>query len=172
MASIQASIQSVIKPATWIPGIRNFHSEVHEWNFNVGVDEAMDTIWAAAKALDGYVPRKFNKAGRTMVVDFLTKAKWLDQIKISFVSSSNGGCVARLFNCSTGFLPCIIPLAPLINIPLTILPFGDGGKCAAAMQTLRKKGEETTPIGLKVIRKSITNPKMAKQTDLSNGLQS
>lgn len=166
MVSLQASIQSKLCPATWLPGIRNVHSEECEWTITgLSSDSALSSIYDAAEALQpDFVGRSIDKTSRKVVVDTLTKAKWLDQIRITVTPVDDKSCKASVICSSTGFLPLIIPFAPIFNVVLCFIPFGDGGKCAASMAVLRRKAEEVAAadgvvIDSKTIRQSITNPR-------------
>lgn len=168
MIALQATLQSKVCPATWLPGVRNFHSEEAEWTFESSTtpDDAMDSVWAAAEALPDFVGRSMDKNLRTIVVDTLTKKKWMDQIRIKVSPPGEDGtfCKARVVTSSTGFLPLIVPAAPFLNMVLFFVPFGDGGKCAQEMGVLRKKAGEIlgAAIGSETIRYSITNPQRFK----------
>mmetsp|Transcript_569 Transcript_569/g.858 ORF Transcript_569/g.858 Transcript_569/m.858 type:complete len:173 (+) Transcript_569:178-696(+) len=167
MVSLQASIQSKLRPATWLPGIRNVHSEECEWTI-VGLSsaDALKSIYDAAKALepDDFIGRSIDKASGKIVVDTLTKAKWLDQIRMTVTPIDSKSCKASVICSSTGFLPLIIPFAPIFNVVLCFVPFGDGGKCEESMETLRKMTVEIATadgvhIDSKTIRQSLTNPR-------------
>mmetsp|Transcript_13512 Transcript_13512/g.34324 ORF Transcript_13512/g.34324 Transcript_13512/m.34324 type:complete len:168 (-) Transcript_13512:287-790(-) len=163
LVSVQAAVQGAIRPGTWLPGVRNFHSEVQEWTISVPVVEAMEKVWAAAEELRdaGYSPRKLDKENKVVVIDFFTaKAKWLDQVVLRF-SSLGSGCKCVATNSSTGVFPLVIPLAPVLNVALCWFPFGDGGKCANTLDRLcRRLGVATgTEVTSKTLRFSITNPK-------------
>lgn len=159
----QRKIATVTKPALWVPGVRNFHSEKQHFTFSCSVDEAMRQTWAAAEALagKGFVAVSKDSDTRVVKIQFLTKAKWMDEITLSFhkVDAESTGCAVH--NGSTGFLPLIVPLAPVINLALFWIPFADGGKCGQAMAMLRKQidADNAGQIEYKVVRYSITNPK-------------
>ena len=166
MISLQASIQSKLHPATWLPGIRNVHSEECEWTVTgLSSDKILSSIYDAAEALQpDFIGRSINKTSGKVVVDTLTKAKWLDQIHVTVTPVDDKSCKASLICSSTGFLPLIIPFAPIFNVVLCFVPFGDGGKCAASMAVLLEKTMEITAadgvdIHSRTIRQSITNPR-------------
>eukprot|EP00512_Aurantiochytrium_limacinum_P000310 CAMPEP_0171486596 /NCGR_PEP_ID=MMETSP0958-20121227/1177_1 /TAXON_ID=87120 /ORGANISM="Aurantiochytrium limacinum, Strain ATCCMYA-1381" /LENGTH=158 /DNA_ID=CAMNT_0012019491 /DNA_START=245 /DNA_END=721 /DNA_ORIENTATION=- len=146
-----------MRPALLLPGVRNFHSEVHTWTVEASVEETIDALWKASDELDNYVP--VERTANTVVIDYLTKAaKWLDQMTIT-VSSKDGVTVCEVTDGSTGFLPLVIPLAPILNIFFCWFPFGDNGKCVSTMNDLRKKASQilSKEISSKVVRASITN---------------
>lgn len=53
------------------------------------------------------------------------------------LTSSKGGCVANASFYATGFLPTTIPLAPLLNVGLAVLPFGSPGPRGEMLQDFR-----------------------------------
>ncbi|GBG25797.1 Hypothetical Protein FCC1311_020162 [Hondaea fermentalgiana] len=154
----QRSIQTKLRPALVLPGVRNLHSEEQTWVVAASAKETLEAIWKAASELEEYEPAK--REEKKLTVDYLTtKLKWLDQITIEVVSESQDSTTLKVVDGSTGFLPLTIPLAPLLNIVLCWFPFGDNGKCAATMSTLRKKTAQNLgkDINREVVRKSWTN---------------
>mmetsp|Transcript_5654 Transcript_5654/g.7759 ORF Transcript_5654/g.7759 Transcript_5654/m.7759 type:complete len:170 (-) Transcript_5654:19-528(-) len=163
--SLQGNIQSKLRPGSWLPGIRNPHSEEVEWKFpeSTSKETAMNAVSEAATSLDNFLERSNDKESRTIVIDTFTKAKWMDQVVLKFKEdgSDGGELKAQVECCATGFFPLIVPLAPLLNIIFCFIPFGDGGNCARTMKILQKKVTEMsgTEIESKTIRYSLTNPK-------------
>uniref|UniRef100_A0A7S2RFA6 Uncharacterized protein n=1 Tax=Mucochytrium quahogii TaxID=96639 RepID=A0A7S2RFA6_9STRA len=164
MISCQGSIQTKLRPATWIPGIRNPHSEVQSWTFDADVATSMKYVWEAANDLTttGYIPRVFDKDTEVIVVDCLTKnAKWMDQLRFAFKFCEEGKTDCQVFGSSTGFLPLIFPLAPVLNVFLCWIPFLDQGVCGKEMGKLGQQVETkfNTSITIRVMRYSNSNPK-------------
>jgi hypothetical protein len=139
----QAGVQAWLRPGVWLPCARDWHHEVHEWaSPSLGADELLDKVWSIAKdmelegrALEQY---DYDKAGKRIVLNYFTaKAKWLDQLELTFVSAGSG-CTVRVRAYSTGVLPLLVPLAPLLNVIFMFFPFQDAnGKCNAEIEELR-----------------------------------
>eukprot|EP00957_Ditylum_brightwellii_P153423 11676984-Ditylum_brightwellii.AAC.1 len=94
--SSQTGIQSKFRPASWIPGIRNVHSEEVEWAFptSISKEQAMDQVSTAATSFDNFIIRLADKESGRIIIDTLTKAKWMDQIIIKFEEDIvNGGVI-------------------------------------------------------------------------------
>mmetsp|Transcript_32158 Transcript_32158/g.46845 ORF Transcript_32158/g.46845 Transcript_32158/m.46845 type:complete len:169 (-) Transcript_32158:495-1001(-) len=163
--SSQTGIQSKFRPASWIPGIRNVHSEEVEWAFptSISKEQAMDQVSTAATSFDNFIIRLADKESGRIIIDTLTKAKWMDQIIIKFEEDIvNGGVIkAKLECCATGFLPLVVPLAPAFNAILCFIPFGDNGNCGRTLRLLEKKTSELLngKIESTTTRYSLSNPR-------------
>jgi hypothetical protein len=140
LVSLQAAVQAWLKPAMWVPGVRSFHSEQHEWRVEAPAGQVFEAVLAAAGELSsrGWSQYEADKAGRRVVLNYLTKgAKWLDQVELLFEVGPSS-TVVRVHAFSTGMLPLLIPLAPLLNILLIFFPFLDkDGKCGAEIDELK-----------------------------------
>jgi len=135
----------------------------------VGTEDAaavMDAVWNVANELEDFRPWSRNDSEMEMVVNFLTKAMWLDRIELQFTKQGSSTKV-RVKNCSTGLIPCIIPGAPLMNVLLAPAPFLDWGKLASTMKYLQKKTAEKlgTEITREIVFVSLGNPCGSGKTD-------
>jgi hypothetical protein len=141
LVSLQAAVQAWLKPAMWVPGVRSFHSEQHEWRVAAPAGQVLEAVLAAAGELSrrGWSQYEVDKAGRRVVLNYLTKvACWLDQVELRFEEAGPSSTVVRVHAYSTGMLPLLIPLAPLLNILLIFFPFLDkDGKCGAEINELK-----------------------------------
>lgn len=138
LVSCQVAIQSYLHPGSWLWGVRNAHSEEERWL--IPDTRSSDVI----KILEDFVlsdSTKYNIARRTLtelVVDVITPVRWLDQLRLEF-RDVEGGSECHAVGCSTGFLPLIVPLAPLLNALLCWVPFGDSGKNFTSLLELRRE---------------------------------
>jgi hypothetical protein len=139
----QAGLQRMFQPGTWIPALKKLHSEEVEYTFDptMTVESIKDAIVVAAqRETKDCFPRLWN--GNSLQIDVFTPgAKWLDVITITLFgssSSANKGYSAKVVCNSTGFLPMSIPLAPVLNLFLFWMPFGDNGQSARQHYALAK----------------------------------
>ncbi|XP_059146161.1 uncharacterized protein LOC131933403 isoform X2 [Physella acuta] len=128
IAQVQAPIQQILRPAVWIPGLRNLHSHQEKWKFKS--DSVKDNLDAILRAVADVAKKYRNRSYwdiHTVARGFLrifvyTKAEWLDIIEISLL-----GKTAEVWSFSSGFLPLIVPFACILNVPLFWIPFADMG---------------------------------------------
>jgi hypothetical protein len=163
LVSLQAGVQAWLKPAMWIPGVRSFHSEQHEWRVAAPAGQVLEAVVEAAAGLTtrGWSQYEVDKAGRRVVLNYVTRvAKWLDQVELRFEEVGPSSTVVRVHAYSTGMLPLLIPLAPLLNILLIFFPFLDkDGKCGAEIDELRAAvAIKVKQIESRVVVYSLGNP--------------
>lgn len=163
MPFIDGQRQISLSPALWVPVIRDLHSERQHWLIPCSVEDAMEQTWAATRALgdEGFIAVSQDHELRLMNIHFLSKAKWLDKISLSFHKRDSKTTAVAVHNGSSGFLPLIVPGAPLLNLGLAWVPFADGGKCGKTLDVLRRRidADNDGKISLRIIRYSLTNPK-------------
>ena len=143
----QADIQAGLKPAGWIPNVRKFHgADEQTWNLKLNNldekdgtnDKIMDIIQESTKK-SGYLlqPLKVSQTGFILDAYVITRLiGWLDVItlKICFnkgteLLNNDKKEIKIIANSeSTGFIPLIIPFAPILNILFCWVPFLDGRK--------------------------------------------
>ena len=51
LARAQASVQAKMRPAVWLPGVRNLHTAREVWEIKATPDECMDKLVAAVDAV-------------------------------------------------------------------------------------------------------------------------
>ena len=142
---LQSRVQLSLSPGNWIPFVRM----PHKWNemWLVRDRTPAECVKAIVKATEELCEKggkwvyevvdAEEESGR-LVICCYTRARWMDVITINFskvVSGSN----ASVSHYSSGFLPLIVPLAPILNCVLCFIPFYDGQLAARRwLPTLRK----------------------------------
>mmetsp|Transcript_9013 Transcript_9013/g.17575 ORF Transcript_9013/g.17575 Transcript_9013/m.17575 type:complete len:209 (-) Transcript_9013:84-710(-) len=145
----QAPVQAFLRPGAWIPGYRNIRYHAEKWTLKSTPGNSLllfvDTIKHFQDGSEGLMGREKMSIARTdkdkgfvQVYCFTAKAEWLDIVEIQFmdeaggkgdakkpedVEGESGTCHAIIRSFSTGFVPTIVPLAPLCNILCCWLPF-------------------------------------------------
>ncbi|RUS72014.1 hypothetical protein EGW08_020228 [Elysia chlorotica] len=138
---IQRPIQTFLRPAVWIPGLRNLHSTRETWTFEGGSHQ--DNLHAIQNAINKVIAKDTSKFywqvqqpnvplgnettplqdSKSFVRIFtFTRAEWLDITEITLAGNK-----AEVWAFSSGFLPLIIPLACFLNVPFFFFPFLDMG---------------------------------------------
>jgi hypothetical protein len=136
----QAASQARLRPAVWSPRVARFHSTELLWTLRCSVAQGVAELLAITRNLAdrGWSVHSVDEGRGCVVLNRLTPwLKWLDQARFRFEPYGQG-CKVEIYACSTGFLPLIVPLAPVLNCALFFLPFFDGtGACAASVEELR-----------------------------------
>ena len=52
IARAQAPIQAALRPAMWVPGLRNLHMARETWVIKMALDQALDKLVAAVEGID------------------------------------------------------------------------------------------------------------------------
>ena len=52
IAKAQAPIQAALRPAVWVPGLRNLHMARETWVIKMAPDQALDKLVAAVEGID------------------------------------------------------------------------------------------------------------------------
>ncbi|GFS02369.1 hypothetical protein ElyMa_006443700 [Elysia marginata] len=141
-SKIQRPIQTFLRPAVWVPGLRNLHSHRETWTFKEDSSHQgnLDSILNAINKVIAKDTSKFYwhvqqpaaavgnettplQDSKSFVRIFtFTRAEWLDITEITL-----SGNKAEVWAFSSGFLPLIIPLACFLNVPFFFFPFLDMG---------------------------------------------
>eukprot|EP00656_Telonema_subtile_P012759 TRINITY_DN16447_c0_g1_i1.p1 TRINITY_DN16447_c0_g1~~TRINITY_DN16447_c0_g1_i1.p1 ORF type:complete len:208 (+),score=42.04 TRINITY_DN16447_c0_g1_i1:186-809(+) len=128
---IQAMIQYWLVPAIWLPLIRWPHFTEKRWVFNVGPEEAMTLIRDALEHFSGHkehgefrdqVIAKSSPTAQNVMI-FTPCARWLDMFEVRCKAGETGHSEVYIKSYSSGFLPMVVPLAPLLNVALFFIPF-------------------------------------------------
>lgn len=127
----QGPIQAFLRPAIWIPGHRNIRYHCERWESDDLTSKVFDSMvevftdFRDQRSLLGasIVLHTVNKSSQFIEVHTYTPgAEWLDVVDVHIFPRTKG-CVIEIRSWSSGFLPTIIPLAPLLNVALFWVPF-------------------------------------------------
>ncbi|XP_012942979.1 uncharacterized protein LOC106012991 [Aplysia californica] len=132
VSKVQAPVQNFLRPAVWVPGLRNLHSHRETWtlpsdshqNNLESVLGALMTVIKEDKSGSFWDVQKNDlQVARGFIRVFVyTRAEWLDIIELTFK-----GTEVQVWSFSSGFLPLFIPFACVLNVPLFWIPFLDNG---------------------------------------------
>ncbi|RDD36478.1 hypothetical protein TrispH2_011191 [Trichoplax sp. H2] len=128
---LQAPIQSFLRPAIWVPGLRNVHTVKEEWTIEASpgdaFDKAIEAIEEVKKQEEFVQVHMINKDSREIRLFYFTsKAQWLDIMELHFkrgLDDETAIVDARSF--SSGLLPVCIPLSFVLNTVFFFFPFLD-----------------------------------------------
>lgn len=129
LSSIQAPIQGKLRPAVWLPGVRNLHSCHERWEINkltpdVCVQKVVEAIAKLAENEKIFL-HKVNRETKILQIFSYTKAEWLDIVEIEFRPGRYSGTEGFAKSFSTGLLPVWVPLSFLFNMIFFFVPFYD-----------------------------------------------
>jgi hypothetical protein len=156
LIGFQGTIQTYLRPATWIPGCRTPHSYEETWSVSAAsVDEWLMTLKKACFAADRSETN--HGTGKRLIwhtssisakqigfarIQCYTRAGWLDLLEFN-VRQSNfepGRLNVIIHGYSTGLVPLSIPGALILNVAFFFCPFDDHGFQAIWMRSLRDSG--------------------------------
>mmetsp|Transcript_41910 Transcript_41910/g.68995 ORF Transcript_41910/g.68995 Transcript_41910/m.68995 type:complete len:189 (-) Transcript_41910:223-789(-) len=144
--SIQAKYQALLKPAQWIPIIRDFHRhEMQIGTYHVKEDNDESTLLADIKSMlesNDLLPQSVENATDAYIIQsfyFTPTAAWLDTVTLTLRMDRKQHTMSVYGEGeSTGFLPVSIPMAPLINIVCCWFPFLDVGNNERYLQAIQQ----------------------------------
>ena len=140
--------QARLKPAQWVPYIRNLHRyemEIGKYklkDFTQSNDEkeiiqTMTSIILKSKL----IPSKTMESndGYIMEANYYTpKLAWLDVVTLNIVINKSDNIInIHGIGESTGLFPLIVPLAPVLNIVTCWFPFDDWGNNKRYLKTIQ-----------------------------------
>ncbi|CAC5379886.1 unnamed protein product [Mytilus coruscus] len=136
---LQGPLQALIRPAMWIPGIKNLHSHFVTWQSDKPPTEVLAALVRAIKQIKSaddtgsyYDIHKINKEKYFLRVFCFTRAEWLDVVEIEIKEDS---IEAKSF--SSGFLPLFIPFAFILNCVFFWVPFYDNKLNKARLELIK-----------------------------------
>lgn len=156
-------LQNIVQPGNWIQRGRLRHSEECEWTFQPSItkDMAKEMVVQAGRNLKDFSLRSVKDD--VIIFDYFTPtAKWMDQLRIEFVSRGDGqSLVAIVLAKSTGIFPLVVPFATLLSMIFFWVPFKDWGKTGHEIYLLQKEFQNVskTSISARTTRYSLGNPK-------------
>lgn len=159
----QAMLQNALQPANWLRFDYELHSEECEWTFHESITKSMakDFIVDATKNLKDFSLRSVRDD--EIVLDYFTPtAKWMDQIRIELISRGDKQpLLAVVVAKSTGIVPLMVPLAPLLSILFIWVPLKDHGKTGEEIYQFQKEIEaiSKTTVTSRTTRYSLSNPR-------------
>jgi len=147
----QSPIQAALRPAMWLPGVRNLHSHKEIWYIpDATPDICLDKAIAAIDELGQSEKMHINKVRRNryfIQIFSFTEAEWLDVVEIEFQPGQDKGTVAKAKSFSTGLLPTCVPLACIFNMIFFFVPFWDNGFNKARLERIHAKMDLQINVG-------------------------
>ncbi|CAH1230701.1 Hypp330 [Branchiostoma lanceolatum] len=122
LSSLQAPVQAAIRPAMWLPGIRNLHSHKETWQSEATAPDSLKSLLSALEKVKVDSPywrkHKVNKVDeeryRVQIFTY-TRAEWLDVVDIEFRPGQTEGSEAEAASFSSGLFPTLVPLCFVLN---------------------------------------------------------
>lgn len=137
----QSPIQAAIRPAVWLPGIRNLHSKKETWIIPDATPEVCLENLVSAVALLGEREKmhihKVRPNRNFVQIYSYTEFEWLDIVEIEFQPGQERGTLGKAHSFSTGVLPLMIPLAFLLNMVFFFVPFYDNNFNTMRLERIR-----------------------------------
>lgn len=136
LSKLQGPLQDSIAPGNWIGQFLGLNARTVTWTFDNATPAQVSQ--ALVDTFNDLSPERRSKlympnfditqadADRVHVMTW-TKNEWLDSLDVRLQPRGTTGTVARANFYATGFLPTIIPGAPILNIGLFWIPFGSNG---------------------------------------------
>ncbi|XP_046839500.1 uncharacterized protein LOC124433766 [Xenia sp. Carnegie-2017] len=129
LSLLQSNIQAKLRPAVWLPGVRNLHSCAERWEIPELVPEeslqkVIDAVARLAEMEDIYL-HSVDREKNFVQIFCYTKAGWLDVVEIDLYPGRFQGTQGNARSFSTGLLPVWVPLSFLLNSIFFFVPFYD-----------------------------------------------
>lgn len=125
----QSPIQGALRPAIWLPKVRDLHSCYETWIIPETTPEVcLSNLIEAVDRLSETEKMHINKvqSHKNFVQIFsFTEAEWLDVVEIEFQPGRERGTLGKAKSFSTGLFPLMIPFAFLLNMIFFFVPFYD-----------------------------------------------
>lgn len=132
LIQFQSGLQASLKPAQWIPKMR----DIHRYEMKIGTFQISDNwhfldIIHKAMEKSKLIPKKVMETNNGYIMEayyYTPSTAWLDVVTLSIVINPNKNTMTiNGLGESTGLLPLVVPFAPILNIMLCWLPFDDWG---------------------------------------------
>lgn len=145
LVASQSTLQASLKPAQWIPKIRNLHRyEMDIGNYKISdFKNKENVIGEMTKIIEisKLIPKKVMETNDGYIMEafyYTPKNAWLDVVTLKIIIDRDTNTIKiNGIGESTGFLPLIIPLAPIVNIILCWFPFDDWGNNKRYLKTIQ-----------------------------------
>ena len=132
-ATAQAPIQAFLRPAVWIPGVRNLHSFREMWIIEGAtpercledVKQAIEKVSEKVETGEHLMVHKIDMAKNFIQIFSFTASNWLDVVEIRFRAISAQKTEAEAYSFSSGLVPVCCPLSFVFNALFCWVPFWD-----------------------------------------------
>ncbi|XP_068738636.1 uncharacterized protein [Montipora capricornis] len=125
----QSPIQGKLRPAVWLPKIKDLHSCHETWIIPETTPEVcLENLIAAVDRLSENEKMHISKVKphkHFVQIFSFTQYEWLDVVEIEFQPGRESGTLGKAKSFSTGLLPLMIPFAFLLNMVFCFVPFYD-----------------------------------------------
>ena len=132
LIQIQSGLQASLKPAQWIPKIR----DIHRYEMDLGeysLNNTKDIIYDIRLSMEQseLIPHKIIQTSNGYIMEayyYTPSTAWLDVVTLNMIiNKQNQSITINGIGESTGILPLTIPMAPILNMILCWAPFDDWG---------------------------------------------
>lgn len=140
---LQSPVQAILRPAMWLPFIKNLHSYKEVWVHEKENAEILKTIINSLELLQNedkkgtvYDIHKVSQDSTFLRIFVFTWAEWLDVMEFTVHKDTVEAC-----SFSSGLFPLFIPFTSIVNCVLFWVPFLDNGlnkNRIASLRTLLK----------------------------------
>ncbi|XP_028400289.1 uncharacterized protein LOC114523530 [Dendronephthya gigantea] len=129
LSAAQSPLQAKLRPAIWLPGIKNLHSCNKRWQITeltpeICVQKVVNAVASLAEN-EKIVLHKVDRERNTVQIFSYTRAEWLDVVEIEFYPGQFSGTEGNARSFSSGFLPVWFPLSFVFNTIFFFVPFYD-----------------------------------------------
>ncbi|KAL5476279.1 hypothetical protein EMCRGX_G026202 [Ephydatia muelleri] len=141
LAEAQASAQAFLRPAVWVPGLRNLHWVRETWKVNGSPVECMQLLAKGVEKIaeqENLQMRKMDEDRHfAQIFSFTSGCNWLDVVEIQF-AEQEGNTIATAVSFSSGFLPAYCPFSFIWNCLLFWVPFSSNGFNSGRLTAIRE----------------------------------
>ena len=141
LAEAQGSAQAFLRPAVWVPGLRNLHWVRETWKVNGSPVECMQLLAEGVERIAAEENLQIHKMDEdrhfAQIFSFTSGCNWLDVVEIQF-AEHEGNTMATAVSFSTGVLPACCPLSFIWNCLLFWVPFSSHGFNSGRLAAIRE----------------------------------
>ncbi|XP_022345876.1 uncharacterized protein LOC111138291 isoform X1 [Crassostrea virginica] len=136
---LQSPVQAILRPAMWLPYIKNLHSYKEVWTYKKEKDEILKAILDNLELLKTedkkgtvYDIHKINEDASFVRIFAFTWAEWLDVMEFTVNKES-----VEAVSFSSGLFPLFIPFISIVNCAFFWVPFLDNGLNKVRISSMR-----------------------------------
>ncbi|XP_064394215.1 uncharacterized protein LOC135341559 isoform X2 [Halichondria panicea] len=150
IARAQAPCQACLRPAMWVPGLRNLHMARETWLIKMDPAQALDKLVDGVEDYDKAELMEVHKVdksrGYVEIFQFTQGCNWLDVVEVRFYTGDEPGMTrAESVSFSSGLIPAWCPLSFLCNCCCFFAPFSGNGQNTKRLEVIRNAlGVEVT----------------------------